>query len=185
MAAAQAKLRLVLTDNPSQVRDPPMTRRTVTVGVNPSALRRVASRAWQWLRLATSTSPTRIPAALAGLTHVRSGCTPCWTGRAGWRWRRPCSIWSRALHRETVLTPADLVWPLFVTAGTGIEEPVASLPGVSRWPVAQIGDRAREVAARRDAKSKLQEWAHAQGLPSPALGGVAWADALARVAASH
>ena len=50
------------------------------------------------------------------------------------RLRRPrASAWSRALHRETVLTPADLIWPLFVTEGQGLEEPVASLPGVSRW----------------------------------------------------
>ncbi|MEN8861136.1 MAG: porphobilinogen synthase, partial [Qipengyuania flava] len=52
------------------------------------------------------------------------------------RLRRPrATAWSRAMHRETVLTPADLIWPLFVTDGTGVEEPVASLPGVSRWSV--------------------------------------------------
>lgn len=55
--------------------------------------------------------------------------------------------WSRALHRETVLTPADLIWPLFVTDGRGVEEPVASLPGVSRWSVDAIAARAREAAA--------------------------------------
>ncbi|MBX7528262.1 porphobilinogen synthase [Qipengyuania vesicularis] len=53
--------------------------------------------------------------------------------------------WSRALHRETVLTPADLIWPLFVTSGTGVEEPVASLPGVSRWSVDGIAKRAKEA----------------------------------------
>jgi len=55
--------------------------------------------------------------------------------------------WSRALHRETVLTPADLIWPLFVTSGTGVEEPIATLPGVSRWSVDGIVARAREAAA--------------------------------------
>ena len=55
--------------------------------------------------------------------------------------------WSRALHRETVLTPADLIWPLFVTSGTGVEEPIASLPGVSRWSVDGIAARAREAVA--------------------------------------
>ena len=54
--------------------------------------------------------------------------------------------WSRRLHAETVLTPADFIWPLFVTAG-GEEEPIASLPGVSRWPVAGIVARAKEAAA--------------------------------------
>jgi porphobilinogen synthase len=52
--------------------------------------------------------------------------------------------WSRALHAETVLTPADLIWPLFITAGDA-EEPIATLPGVSRWSVAQIVERAREA----------------------------------------
>ncbi|MBY6127322.1 porphobilinogen synthase [Qipengyuania aquimaris] len=53
--------------------------------------------------------------------------------------------WSRAMHRETVLTPADLIWPLFVTSGSGVEEPVASLPGVSRWSVDGIASRAKEA----------------------------------------
>ncbi len=60
--------------------------------------------------------------------------------------RTRASAWSRALHRETVLTPADLIWPLFVTDGEGVEEPVASLPGVSRWTVDRIVDRAKEAA---------------------------------------
>ena len=50
------------------------------------------------------------------------------------------------MHRETVLTPADLIWPLFVTEGSGVEEPVASLPGVSRWSIDGIAKRAREAA---------------------------------------
>jgi len=62
------------------------------------------------------------------------------------RMRRPrAAAWSRALHAETVLTPADLIWPLFVTEGKGAEEPVASLPGVSRWSVDLIVERAREA----------------------------------------
>lgn len=57
------------------------------------------------------------------------------------------SGWSRRLHRETVMTPADLIWPLFVTSGEGVEEPVASLPGVSRWSVDKLAERAREAVA--------------------------------------
>lgn len=60
--------------------------------------------------------------------------------------RTRISPWSRALHAEHVLTPADLIWPLFVTGGAEAE-PIASLPGVSRWPVAQIAERAKEAAA--------------------------------------
>jgi len=56
--------------------------------------------------------------------------------------------WSRALHRETILTPADLIWPLFVTEGTGVEDPIASLPGVSRWSVDGIVARAKEAVAQ-------------------------------------
>ena len=48
------------------------------------------------------------------------------------------------MHGETILTPADLIWPLFITAGEG-EEPIATLPGVSRWPVADIVQRAKEA----------------------------------------
>ncbi|UIJ47246.1 porphobilinogen synthase [Sphingomonas cannabina] len=58
--------------------------------------------------------------------------------------RTRASAWSRRLHAETVLTPADLIWPLFVTEGAD-EEPIASLPGVSRWSVARLVERAKEA----------------------------------------
>jgi porphobilinogen synthase len=64
------------------------------------------------------------------------------------RLRRPrATAWSRALHRENVLTPSDLIWPLFVTGGSGTEEPIASLPGVSRWSLDLIAARAKEAVA--------------------------------------
>ena len=47
--------------------------------------------------------------------------------------------------RETMLSPADLIWPLFVTEGEAVEEPILSLPGVSRWSVDQIIVRAAEA----------------------------------------
>jgi porphobilinogen synthase len=53
--------------------------------------------------------------------------------------------WIRALVAENALTPADLIWPLFVTEGEGVEEPIATLPGVSRWSIDRIGERAREA----------------------------------------
>ncbi|MDE2410830.1 MAG: porphobilinogen synthase [Sphingomonadales bacterium] len=59
--------------------------------------------------------------------------------------RTRATAWSRALHRETLLASADLIWPLFVTEGTDIEEPIKSLPGVSRWSVDLIVARAREA----------------------------------------
>jgi porphobilinogen synthase len=53
--------------------------------------------------------------------------------------------WSRALVAETRLAASDLIWPLFVTDGRGVEEPVATLPGVSRWSVDRIAERVREA----------------------------------------
>ena len=47
--------------------------------------------------------------------------------------------------RENALSPADLIWPLFVTDGEDIEEPIISLPGVSRWSVDLIVKRAEEA----------------------------------------
>ena len=51
------------------------------------------------------------------------------------------------MHREVLVTPADLIWPLFVTEGEGVEDPILSLPGVSRWSVDGIVARAREAVA--------------------------------------
>ena len=61
--------------------------------------------------------------------------------------RTRATAWSRAMHRETLLTPADLIWPLFITEGTGVEEPIASLPGVSRWSIDGIVARAKEAVS--------------------------------------
>ena len=61
--------------------------------------------------------------------------------------RTRTSAWSRALHRETRISPADLIWPIFVTDGQGVEDPVASLPGVSRWSVDGIAARAKEAVS--------------------------------------
>ncbi|GAA4212572.1 porphobilinogen synthase [Sphingomonas endophytica] len=61
--------------------------------------------------------------------------------------RTRAAAWSRRLHAENVLTPADLIWPLFITEGHDVEEPIAALPGVSRWSVDRIVARAKEAAA--------------------------------------
>ncbi|MBC9031636.1 porphobilinogen synthase [Sphingomonas sp. JC676] len=58
--------------------------------------------------------------------------------------RTRAAAWSRRMFAENVLTPADLIWPLFVTESE-VEEPIASLPGVSRWSLGQIVERAREA----------------------------------------
>jgi porphobilinogen synthase len=59
--------------------------------------------------------------------------------------RGRASAWVRALVAETMLTPSDLIWPLFVTEGTDVEEPIASLPGVSRWSIDRLAATARSA----------------------------------------
>ena len=58
----------------------------------------------------------------------------------------------RAMVRETHLSPADLIWPIFVIAGEDNGEPVNSMPGVSRHTV----DRLPALAAK----------AHLLGIPA-------------------
>ena len=61
----------------------------------------------------------------------------------------------RALVRETSVTPADLILPLFVVEGSDLEEPVAAMPDTSRLSPDRIVARARA--------------AHAVGIPAVAL----------------
>lgn len=49
------------------------------------------------------------------------------------------------MHRETHLMPSDFIWPLFVTQGQNVRQPIATLPGVSRWSVDGIVARAKEA----------------------------------------
>ncbi len=60
--------------------------------------------------------------------------------------RGRASPWMRAMLAEHRLHPSDLIWPLFVCEGDRCEEPVASLPGVSRWSVDKLAGRARLAA---------------------------------------
>jgi len=51
--------------------------------------------------------------------------------------------WMRDMLAEHRLHPSDFIWPLFVCEGQGQEEPIGSLPGVSRWSVDRLAARAR------------------------------------------
>ncbi len=64
----------------------------------------------------------------------------------------------RSLVRETRLTPASLVYPMFVCPGQGIRREVRSMPGVANLSVDQAVAEARE--------------AHQLGLPAVILFGV-------------
>ncbi|MFY0618270.1 porphobilinogen synthase [Shimia sp.] len=52
----------------------------------------------------------------------------------------------RGLVRENTLTVEDLIWPVFVRDGEGVEEPIASMPGVYRRSVDKIVEAAQEAA---------------------------------------
>jgi porphobilinogen synthase len=60
------------------------------------------------------------------------------------RLRRTASL--RSLVRETKLDLGDLVYPLFVCPGEGVEEPLEGLPGIGRRSVDLLCDEAEEAA---------------------------------------
>jgi porphobilinogen synthase len=49
--------------------------------------------------------------------------------------RMRAHTFSRRLMRETTVTTADLIWPVFVLEGDGATEEVASMPGVQRMTI--------------------------------------------------
>jgi porphobilinogen synthase len=51
----------------------------------------------------------------------------------------------RALVTETVVRAADLIAPLFVVEGKGAPEPIASMPGVSRFNIADLVTECAEL----------------------------------------
>ena len=53
----------------------------------------------------------------------------------------------RALVQETVLSPSDLIWPMFVMEGENARTQVPSMPGVERLSVDLIVEAARKAEA--------------------------------------
>jgi porphobilinogen synthase len=53
--------------------------------------------------------------------------------------------WSRRMVQEHRLTPADLIWPLFIIEGKTERQQVASMPGVERLSVDLIVEAAKEA----------------------------------------
>ncbi len=51
----------------------------------------------------------------------------------------------RNLVRETRLSAANLIYPLFCVEGEGVREPVASMPGVDRFSADMLADEAKEI----------------------------------------
>ncbi len=54
----------------------------------------------------------------------------------------------RRMTRETRLSRDDLVLPLFVVEGSGVREPVSSMPGVHRFSVDQVVEETKRVFDR-------------------------------------
>lgn len=50
----------------------------------------------------------------------------------------------RAMVRETSLSPADFIYPLFVHEGAGVE-PIGAMPGASRWSLDQLTGEVRRA----------------------------------------
>jgi porphobilinogen synthase len=53
----------------------------------------------------------------------------------------------RGLVRETNLSPADLIQPLFVVAGEGVREEVPSMPGIERFSISELVAEGTEIAS--------------------------------------
>lgn len=53
----------------------------------------------------------------------------------------------RCMVRETELTANDFIYPLFVTHGEEVRQPIASMPGVFQLSIDQLEGEARELAA--------------------------------------
>lgn len=53
--------------------------------------------------------------------------------------------WSRALVAENALTASDLIWPIFVVEGKGVQQEIPSLPRVVRMSVDIAVERAQEA----------------------------------------
>ncbi len=65
----------------------------------------------------------------------------------GYRPRRlRCSSGFRQLMRETLLTPADLIYPLFVVHGKNVCQEISSMPGNYHWSVDRLPAEVEEVA---------------------------------------
>ena len=78
--------------------------------------------------------------------------------------------WIRRLVRETVLTPADLIWSMVVHEGEG-QIPVGSMPGISRLSVKDCAAAAKE--ARRLGIPAIAVFPHIDGAKKDASGKLA------------
>ncbi|HET8710306.1 MAG TPA: porphobilinogen synthase, partial [Spongiibacteraceae bacterium] len=69
--------------------------------------------------------------------------------------RMRAADFSRRMMRETVLTPNDLIYPMFVLEGKNQREQIASMPGIERLSIDLLVAEAKAI--------------HALGIPAIAL----------------
>lgn len=60
--------------------------------------------------------------------------------------RNRAQEWRRRMVAENTVSVDDLIWPVFVLEGEKTEEPIASMPGVSRWTLDLLLKQVEEAA---------------------------------------
>jgi porphobilinogen synthase len=53
----------------------------------------------------------------------------------------------RRMVRETTLTPADFIYPLFIRHGHDFQQPIQSMPGQFQWSIDRLPDEIRRITA--------------------------------------
>src|SRR5258708_8456404 len=53
----------------------------------------------------------------------------------------------RSMVRETQLSPADFIYPLFTVHGRDVREPIRSMPGVYHLSIDQLAAEAKGIAS--------------------------------------
>lgn len=54
----------------------------------------------------------------------------------------------RRMVRETILTPADFIYPLFIREGSNIRKPILSMPGQYQISVDKLADEIHDISTR-------------------------------------
>ena len=91
------------------------------------------------------------PTRAAGFPEVAGGFQPpAGESVAGFPLVRPrrlrLNAALRGLVRETSLAASDFIYPLFVRHGKGVQEPIASMPGVYQWSVDRLPAEIESIA---------------------------------------
>lgn len=68
--------------------------------------------------------------ALVPAVKTESAASPATRARPR---RNRVNAWTRRLVAENAVSVNDLIWPVFVTEGEGVTEPVGSMPGICRY----------------------------------------------------